>query len=93
MDTNAVRVFEGHIVKFSICNYGGDSKQYVGVVKWSDSKKNMACFLIWHDDTCEYYGSDGGFDLGWIRWQDDAFEVIGNKWDNPELLVREYTHA
>ena len=34
----------------------------------------------------EYYGDDGGFDLDWVMAQDDEFQVIGNIFDNPDLL-------
>lgn len=33
-------------------------------------------------------GKDGGYPL-WCRLQEDAFQVLGNKWDNPELLEKE----
>lgn len=80
-DKNGKEIYEGDIIRFAIFDYNGADTQYKGVVKWAN-----AMFEIWHDTESEYYGSDGGFVLSWVKAQDDEFEVIGNIHDNPELL-------
>lgn len=86
-DKNGKELYEGDIVSFSIFDHNGSDTQYKGVVRWKN-----AMFEIWHDTKSEYYGSDGGFVLAWAHSQDDEFEVIGNIYENPELLVGE-SHA
>jgi len=74
-------IYEGDIVYFSIFDHNGSDTQYKGVVKW-----NNAMFEIWYSVELEYFGHDGGFVLAWAHSQDDEFEVIGNIYENPELL-------
>ena len=78
---NEKKIFEGDICEFSVFDYNGHDIQYKGVVVYSGSR-----FMLWHSKESEYYGDDGGFDLDWVISQDDEFEVVGNIFDNPELI-------
>lgn len=85
-DKNGKKVFEDDIVDFVVFDINDNDTSYRGVVKWSDTEQIATSFTIWHDNKNEYYGSDGAFDLGEVRYQDSEFEVIGNIYDNLELL-------
>ena len=80
-DKNGRKIFEGDICEFSVFDYNGSDTQYKGVVVYTGSR-----FMLWKSEKSEYYGSDGGFDLDWVVGQDDEFEIIGNIFDNPELI-------
>lgn len=80
-DVNGKKVFEGDICDFTVFDLNDCDTQYRGVIVYDGSR-----FMIWKEPDSEYFGSDGGFDLDWTLAQDDEFEVIGNQWDNPELL-------
>lgn len=80
-DCNDIDIYENDIVKFSVFDYEDIDTQYVGVIKWQGSR-----FTIWNNENCEFYGSDGAFDLDWVLSQDDGFEVKGNIYQNSELL-------
>ena len=85
-DKNGVEIYEGDIVYYSLFNVDGSDTRRKGIVKWSDTEKQMTGYLVWHDDDNEYYEADGAPELGWVCAQDDEIEVIGNIYDNPELL-------
>lgn len=80
-DKNGKKVFDGDICEFSVFDYNGHDTQYKGVVVYTGSR-----YMLWKSKESEYYGSDGGFDLDWVMWQDDEFEIVGNIFDNPELI-------
>lgn len=80
-DLEGRKIFEGDICEFSVFDYNGHDTQYNGVVVYCGSR-----FMLWKSKDSEYYGADGGFDLDWTVGQDDEFEVIGNIFDNPELI-------
>lgn len=85
-DKNGNKIFDGDILAFNVFNYNGGDTQYKGVVKWSDTEKLATRFMIWHDNENEYYGADGAFDFDWVHYQDSELEIIGNIYENPELL-------
>lgn len=80
-DRNGVEIYEGDVVEFSVFDYNGHDEQYKGVVKFA------ACqWQVWHSNDSEFYGSDGAFDLYVVHRHDDEIEIIGNIWEQPELL-------
>jgi len=80
-DKNSKEIYEGDYVRFSIFDYNDLDTGYTGYVVWAGSR-----FMIWKHYDNEYYGSNGGFDLDEVCGQDDEIEVIGNRYENPELL-------
>lgn len=69
-DKNGVKVFEGDIVHAIRL----DNTEFAGVVDWDEE---FACFLILNRK------AGLGIEFGMDR---NDIEVIGNKFDNPELL-------
>lgn len=80
-DSNGREIFEGDIVRFVIFDYLGSDIEYKGVVKY-----RSGLYEIWKDVDSEFFDSDGPFILNHAWLQDDEFEVIGNIYENPELL-------
>lgn len=78
-DTNGVRIFEGDIVNFVIFDFNGRDIHYTGVVKF-----DQGFYQIWKTVESECWGSDGAFVIGWIG--EDEIEVVGNVFENAELL-------
>ena len=72
-DRNGTKIFEGDIVVFADFF---DDKIHRGVVYWCDS-------AFWFDCT-ETEGDEGMYSLAYISV--NVLEVIGNIYDNPELL-------
>lgn len=72
---NGNLIFEGDILAFTVFD------QYRGVVVFAEGG-----WQLWASIESEFYGSDGAFDLYWVVNQDDENEIIGNKYENPELL-------
>ena len=72
-DKNGRKIFEGDIVVFADFF---DDKIHRGVVYWCDS-------AFWFDCT-ETEGDEGMYSLAYISV--NVLEVIGNSYDNPELL-------
>lgn len=76
-------IFEGDILYFSVFDYNGADTQYKGIVKFAEGE-----WQIWHDAENEYYGADGAFNLFWVTANDDEVSIIGNIFDNPELIPK-----
>lgn len=80
-DKNGNRIFEGDILDFTVFDWQGHGTQYRGVVKYEG-----AHFMLWLSCESEYYGADSGFFLDWVVDQDSEATVIGNVFENKELL-------
>lgn len=73
-DMNGKKIFEGDIVK---CN--NKVEEYIGIVDWDNCNPSM----------CIRYKSEKGFDrveYDFIICGNMTLELLGNRWDNPELL-------
>lgn len=81
-DRNGADIYEGDIVQSTDFHYDGSDTPFIGLVKFHDSEWQM-----WHrDDMPSRKQSDGAYHLGVIRGNDDELEVLGNIYENPELL-------
>jgi uncharacterized phage protein (TIGR01671 family) len=80
-DKNGKEIYEGDIVEFTWFDYVGSDTQFKGLVKY-----RSGLYEIWKNDKTEFFGSDGAFILNHVWLQDEEFEVIGNIYENPELL-------
>lgn len=82
-DKNGVKIFEGDVLK---------------VINPNDEEDNL-CVVKW-DNLCggypyEPWGGFGNFDVstvGWAMTMEFTFEVIGNEWDDGDLLAGGDTH-
>lgn len=80
-DKNGVEIFEGDILKIIEVTNEGIS-EYITDVIWED------CSFVFKSDGVDYYDSFLGSFSGDPNKTYPLFEllVIGNVWDNPELL-------
>ena len=85
-DRNGIRIFEGDLVKVCIPEYmsqngfflESENHDYIGEVIWDEvSCRNKVLF---HMKGCGICGTEFG-------WGSTEFEVVGNIYDNPELLT------
>lgn len=80
-DVNDVEIYEGDIVDFTFFDHYDNGTNYKGVVKY-----RSGIYEIWKNNDSEFFGSDGPFILNFAWLQTEEFEVIGNVYENPELL-------
>lgn len=83
-DVNGKEIFEGDIASFTVFDAFGSDKQFKGIIKYQSG-----IYEVWENNDSEYFGSNGSFILNHVWLQDDEFEIIGNIYENPELLEGE----
>lgn len=81
-DKNGVAIFEGDILSYTVFDYEDRDTQFIGEVKWLPF---MTSFIVTQIPDSLMNG-DWGLGLGWIEQQDCELEVIGNIYENPELI-------
>lgn len=77
-DCNGKEIYEGDMLSFTVFDVFGGDRQYRGTVRYCGSR-----FMIWlslDGEVC--------LDLDWVIEQDDELEIIGNIYDNPEIIKR-----
>lgn len=81
-DNNGNDIYEGDILSFTIFGYNDNDEQHDGEVKYSD---DLAEYVV---EDINNYGVylENAFELGWTINQDCEAEIIGNIYDNKELL-------
>ena len=77
-DKNGVEIYEGDIVSFTVFDQFDNDTQYKGTVEFAD---DYAVFDINLRTPFE-----DGWQLGWVHSPSVEPEVIGNIYENPELL-------
>lgn len=84
-DKNGIRIFEGDILSFDYYPYTSDGNQnYYAEIVWVDENAAF-CLYTFKNPTSKVCGVSEGCD--YIEdFASDVGEVIGNIYDNPELL-------
>jgi uncharacterized phage protein (TIGR01671 family) len=80
-DKNGKEIYEGDIVRYKADNQNGRSTTYIDIIEWDNECSGYSIFF--RDD---YYSS--GMKWKYIEPKKirKTIEVIGNVWENPELL-------
>lgn len=73
-DRNRSKIYEGDIVRRELLN------KYYKITKWNEKK---ACFDPFADD---FYWEDYDSSFSNRGWSSENIEVIGNIYENPELI-------
>lgn len=76
-DKNGKEIYEGDIVDVTVFDCFGNDDQYKAKVDYCGTE-----FIGYVDD-------DTAWNFYWLHQQDDEIEVIGNVFDNPELIKKE----
>lgn len=81
LDKNGKEIYCGDILSFTVFDHNDNDTQYKGVVKFNNGE-----WQLWSSNEDEYYGANGAFSLYWVEQQDSELEIIGNIWENKDLL-------
>ena len=85
LDRHGKEIYEGDRIEFTVFDCFDRDTQFTGVVKYIGSR-----FLLCKSWECEDFDEHHGpFDLDWVHAQDDEIEIIGNIYENTELLAEE----
>jgi len=76
-DKNGTKIFEGDIVKYRLENHQTRELYYENFI------------VVWNEETASYTIKNDSKGTLCIDYVPRSGEVIGNKWDNPELLEEE----
>ena len=79
LDKNGKKIWEGDIIKFHMFH---DEPDWIGVIKYDDS---ICLYMI----VGEMPNNEGRFEVQVSSKKKSTFEVIGNRWDNSELVKGE----
>lgn len=79
-DKNETDIYEGDILSFSVLDCNDNEVGYRGVVKY---RADSAGYVL---EEINPHGWGFTFELGWTIDQDCEAEIIGNIYDNKELL-------
>lgn len=80
-DNKGVKIFEGDVVEF---NGGYAEGTWTGEVRYDERN---ALYVLVGFMPCRYDSrSDGAYEVSISSRDKTTFRVIGNRWDNPELL-------
>jgi uncharacterized phage protein (TIGR01671 family) len=88
-DKKGREIYEGDILYYTVFDRYDNDKQYKGIVKWSIDD---AWWFLANIDDSDFQGSDY-HPLGWVWQQDDEPVVIGNIYENTELLKEGQTNG
>ncbi|MCO7127781.1 YopX family protein [Sporolactobacillus shoreicorticis] len=88
-DKNGREIYEGDILYYTVFDRFDHDQQYKGIVKWSDDDAQWFLASI---DGSDFQGPDF-HPLGWVWRQDDEPEIIGNIYENPNLLKEGETNG
>jgi len=81
LDKQGVEIYENDFLKFTDFDYNDNDTQHTGVVKFSEGG-----WKLWNKKDDQFYEADAAFDLFWVSEQDEELEVIGNIYENKELV-------
>jgi uncharacterized phage protein (TIGR01671 family) len=81
MDDYGNKFYEGDICDFKTFDDNGHSTQWRGFIVYSGSR-----FMLWTSKDCDVFAFKNTFDFDSIHETDGEMKIIGNIFDNPELI-------
>lgn len=82
-DKNGKEIYEGDIVQFCWFNQRQEETHITSVIKFAEGM-----WQIWTKINTPFFGLDEAYSLYNGAEQDDEIEVIGNIYENPELITK-----
>ena len=77
-DVDGDKIYEGDILTATIFDHNGHDTMHTVIVEWDEKCAQYLCLDV-NDKDCMW-------NLGWIILNDGEPLIVGNRWDNPELL-------